>query len=180
MAPRKKNPEVNEKYDPAQPVTFADLIATFNVSSRHLTTMIDGGYITKTKDGSYKLCEAVQGGMRYKSDHGVKRSGSTKEAAGIKVQEARARQIEQEIAITARDLITFTECCAVIDLLLGGLNSELDGLPTRFTRDRTLREQYAKEVRDMKERLRQRWERMLSQLESDAGVTIDGEEEETP
>lgn len=169
---------VVEDFDPAQKVGFADLVAVFNCSSRQINVWIDGGYLTKDKQGMFKLCEAVAGAQRYLRDHGVKRGGQTKDASTTRVNEARARAIEQDTALKSKELISFSEHCAIVDILLGGISAELDGLPAQLTRDKTLRAGYDAKLTEMKKRLQERWERMARSSEEDADIEPDAGEEE--
>lgn len=166
---------VNTVFDPTVRVGFADLVALFNRSSTIVKQWVDGGYITRGKDGLYQLNEAVQGSHRYVRDHGFKRGGATKDATTARVNEARAKQIEQDTALKAKELISYSEHCAIVNLLIGGISSELDGLPATLTRDKTTRADYERKFTDVKRRLSERWERMASSSAEDDS-DVDAEE----
>jgi hypothetical protein len=159
LALRSKAAKQQTKFDPTVEVGFGDLIALFNCSSRGLQLIIDGGYIERNRSNLFDLHRAVQGYAKYKSDHGVKKTGKTKEATQSRVQIARAKQIEQQTALQAKDLISRNEHVDIIDFLIGGISVELDGLSAQLTRDRSLRTEYEKKIMEMKKRLQDRWQR---------------------
>ena len=81
---------------------------------------------------------AVQGYIKFLKDE--ERRWSKSEVAS-RVQEARASEIEQRTARDGKTLIHRDELFAVVDEILGGLKSDLYGLPARVTRDMEQRRQ---------------------------------------
>ena len=163
----------DHSFNPAQEISFTSLTATLNCSTRTLQIMIDGGYIIKSKKGGYQLNTAVQGAMRYKSDHGTKKS-ATKEAAATRVQEARAIQIEQETALQAKELISLGEHVAIVDIVVGTVRDQYNSLPARYTRDRDERAKLTKMCEQDMRALSEKWARLAKSAEDDA--TEDEEE----
>lgn len=162
----------------ARELSFNDLVALFNASTATVMRMVDGGYIVKKTNGLYQENTAVQGAIRYARDHGHGGKGATtKDGASARVNEARARAIEQETALKAKELVTFSEHSAILDLLIGGFSAELDGLPAQLTRDRGVRTEYEKKIADMKRRLSEKWARM-AQSADDNAADDDSEDEE--
>lgn len=171
-----KNRENGEDSDISRDLPLGKLIALFNMSTRTVQRMIDGGYIVKKSNGLYQENTAVQGAIRYAKDNGNIK-GVTKDASTTRVNEARARSIEQETALKARELLSFSEHCAIIDILLGGISAELESLPSQLTRDMTLRKQYEARLVDMKRRLQDKWERLAKSAEDDAETDSEETEE---
>lgn len=163
----------NELYDHTIHISFTQLVATLNMNRVAIQRMIDAGYILRGKDLLYPLHSAVQGALRYTKDTGLKR-GTGREQAAVRVQEARARSIDQATALQAKELIPLADACALIDLLIGGAKAELDGMPAQLTRDRTLRVEYERKFSEMMQRLSDRWERLAKT--GDEEETTDEEE----
>jgi hypothetical protein len=64
-------------------------------------------------------------------------------AAESALKLAKAREIELRTAERARELIEFDEACAVLDDIIGGITSDLSGLPAAATRDLAMRRHLA-------------------------------------
>jgi hypothetical protein len=154
-------------FNPTQEISFTSLAATMNCSTRTLQIMIDGGYIIKSKSGGYQLNTAVQGAMRYKSDHGTKK-GATKEAAASRVQEARAIQIEQETALAAKELISISEHVAIVDIVVGTVRDMYNSLSARYTRDREERAKLTRLCEQDMKGLSDKWARLAKSAEDEA------------
>lgn len=79
---------------------------------------------------------AMVGYIHWLRDEGRR---STKAAAESRVREARAKDIEERMAIRRRELIPLDDAQAVLDFFLGHVRGLLQGLAARVTRDLSTR-----------------------------------------
>lgn len=108
------------------------------LTPRHLSRLVQDGWIKKTAGGHYSLVGVVQGRIR-QLEHKLKEG--SKSAAQNTASLARAKEIEIKIAERQRKLIKVTEATEVIDAIAARVRIAFEGLPAQFTRDLDLRQQ---------------------------------------
>lgn len=131
-----------EGKSPAKPASEAGLIGIeqaaqlLMLSSMRLRQLAADGYCPKPVKGKVPLVGIVQGYVKFLRSENRENSQS---ASQSRVRDARAREIELRIAERDARLIDIEEHDSVLDLIVGGLRSNLLSLPQRVTRDRALR-----------------------------------------
>jgi len=149
-------------------VTLQQVVQLTNLSVVTINKMVNGGYLEKDGPGTFRLVKISPAHARWTKDHpgpGGSKSDSTKEASAQRVQDARAKQIEQATALEAKELIPISDHLALYDMLMGGLKAELSGMPAQLTRDRTLRVEYETKFNDMMRRVSERWKKKALSIE---------------
>jgi predicted Rossmann fold nucleotide-binding protein DprA/Smf involved in DNA uptake len=136
--------------------TSGDLI-TLDVAGRllmigpeRIRQLNKAGYIAIPKRGFTTIVSAVQGYIRFLKDEERKQ---TQTGAAERARDARAREIEQKIAERDRRLIPTEEAELVMDLLVGAVAKELDGMAARITRDMAFRRLIEADVHGAKIRI---------------------------
>lgn len=136
--------------------TGSDLI-TLDVAGRllmigpeRIRQLNKAGYIPIPKRGLTTIVGAVQGYIRFLKDEERKQSQT---GAAERARDARAREIEQKIAERDRRLIPTEEAELVMDLLVGAVAKELDGMAARITRDMAFRRLIEADVHGAKIRI---------------------------
>jgi hypothetical protein len=110
-----------------------------------LYELVQAGWIRALAPNRYDPTEVAQGYIRFLKDDERRTS---KTATLSRVQEARARQIEQRMAREAGQTIAMVDALALVDDVVGGLKADLDGVPARCTRDMTERRKLEDELND--------------------------------
>ena len=108
------------------------------------------GYIAIPKRGFTTIVSAVQGYIRFLKDEERK---NTKTGSASRAQDARAAEIEQRIAEKNRALIPIEDATLAMDILVGVVNAEFDGMAARITRDLALRRLIEADVHGAKTRI---------------------------
>jgi hypothetical protein len=133
-----------------------------------LSQLEAAGWITRVAPGRWRLLDLVQGYVASLKDD-TKRSSQT--ATLSRVQEARAKEIEARTARDAGQTIAMSDALELVDVVVGGLKADLDGLPARFTRDMVERRKLEAEVNDVLTRCADRLDEEADDL--NAGGTAD-------
>lgn len=155
-------------------ISLADAAKLVGRSKQWVNTLEREGWVKKEGRGLYRLTELVQGYARYLTEQ---RKSASKNAAQTRLQEARAAAIEQRTARDEHLLIDTNEAIAVLDEIIGGLRSELDGLPARWTRDVDKRRELEALLNDTFRRAAERLEQKASALRS-SGEALDADAED--
>jgi phage terminase Nu1 subunit (DNA packaging protein) len=113
-------------------VGLDELTGWLGVSKQWVRHLANDGYVEKTSRNTYPLRKAVLGYISFLKDENRRKN---KSAAAVRVQEARAEQIEVRTARELRQLIPREEAEALLQLVVGRLISELNGVPAQVTRD---------------------------------------------
>jgi hypothetical protein len=142
--------------------------ANLSEASRHLLLtremvrrLVAERIIERRADGSFDLDQARQAYIRHLRDR-----RSDRGAAEAALQLAKAREIELRTAERARELIEFDEACAALDDIVGGIVSELVGLPAAATRDLTMRKHLENLINGIRQRTADRIGRQAESLRS--------------
>jgi hypothetical protein len=116
-----------------------------------LTTLYEyerDGWIKRVsgQQDQWRLVDVVQGRLRFLEDRAKR---ATQTASLTRVQEARAKEIEQRTAREAGQTVAVDDMLAFADDVYGPLKADLDGLSARYTRDMTERRKLEAEVNDL-------------------------------
>jgi phage terminase Nu1 subunit (DNA packaging protein) len=133
-----------------------------------LYELVQAGWIKAIAPNRYDPAEVAQGYIRFLKDEERRTS---KTATLSRVQEARARQIEQRTARDAGQTIAMADALALLDDVVGGLKADLDGVPARCTRDMVERRKLEAELNDCLTRAANRLDQEGDLLK--AGIEVD-------
>lgn len=141
--------EVSENGQNPTPASDAGLIPIeqaarlLMVTAERVRQLIKLEYVPRGPKGKVLLVGAVQGYIRFLKDEDRR---SSKSAADSRVRDARAQQIEMQIAEKRRELIPAEDATGALDVVVGACREEFTGLPARVTRDLELRRKIEAEV----------------------------------
>lgn len=103
---------------------------------RRIQELVVEGFIAAPVKGRYRLADVVQGYVRSLREE---RKDASRVAGENRVRDARAREIEQRIALREAErsgtFMRVEEHFAIMEELVGMVRSEFGGLPGRLTRD---------------------------------------------
>ena len=100
-------------------------------SAAWITRLSTAGWIPRVA-GGYRICDVVQGLMKYRDDEDRR---STKSAAAARLNELRVRKLELDNARKERELIPVSEAQFVLDTAIGLTRVTLGGAPARISRE---------------------------------------------
>lgn len=135
---------------PPDEITIQQAAVLLELTVQRITQLVREGYITRHRHGFTTIRSAVRGYVRSLKDA---QSRNTQEGAAERARDARAREIEQKIAERDRRLIPIEDAELAMDLLVGTVNGELDGLAARVTRDLSMRRVIEADVHGAKIRI---------------------------
>jgi hypothetical protein len=149
--------------DMPKSVPATALAKIIGVSDRRVRQLVDQGIFSRAGRGLYRLAESVQAyvAWRLAAERGDRRRGGK---AADRVQELRAREIEQRIGLRDRTLIRIEDHDAIFDEAFGMLKAELIGLPARITRDLAARRSLETEIDGALNRAAKRFEQKSAKL----------------
>lgn len=110
------------------------------------------GYIAIPERGKTTIVGAVQGYIQFLKDEARK---DTRSQADSRVRDARAKEIELRNAIRLRELIPVEDASAALDLVVGRVREEMNGLAARVTREMVVRRKIEAEVNAAQGRIAQ-------------------------
>ena len=120
--------------------TAAALIGVTHPRVLQLTTE---GWIKKNSKGQHTLQGVVEGYVAFlKAEE--RRTSKVQSESGLKA--ARQREVELRIAEREREVVPRDEAEAAMDLVIGKVNAEMNGLAARVTRDIEMRTKIETEV----------------------------------
>lgn len=166
---------------PNYKVSLDELTKVTGRSTSWLNDRSHEGFFKPESYGNYDLATVIPGIVKYyERKMKEKRAEKPQDLAAeqLAFQKEKTREIKMRNAKAARELISMSECCAVVDMLVGGMNAALNGFPARFTRDPELRKFIEKEVNDLKERAKQRWADMLEKHEKGQTLIDDDDDDD--
>lgn len=105
--------------------------ALIKVTPRRIQQLAKDGWFKAKGRGKWSLVEVVQGYIDFLADE---RARNSKVAAGSRLSDARAREIEIRTARLDRQVIDLDEATPLFDQLAGEFMQSLGGLPARITR----------------------------------------------
>lgn len=144
------------------------------LSRQRLDQLVQEGWIQRHVPGRWVSIDLVQGYIRFMRDEARRTS---KSAAGSRVHDARAREIEIRVAEQIGKLVVVEEFDAMVDGIVGTFRAELSGLPARVTRDIVQRRSIEREIHGLLERVADTAAAISDRLEkgcaSDATIAAD-------
>lgn len=135
---------------PPDEISIQQAASLLELTPQRVTQLVREGYIARHRTGFTSIRSAVRGYIRALKDA---QSAKTQEGAAERARDARAREIEQKIAERDRRLIPTEEAELVMDLLVGAVAKELDGMAARITRDMAFRRLIEADVHGAKIRI---------------------------
>lgn len=131
-------------------LTQAEIAEMAGRSKEWVKKLVQEGVAERNSRGLYRLGSVIAAIVAH---YEAIAERSNKTAAAARSSDARAREVEQRIAIRDRDLIPIDEALQAQDIIVGAVNAELTGLPARVTRDMGLRRKIEDEVNGSKGRI---------------------------
>lgn len=161
--------------EPGQPtITLETAAKLLRLTPRRLQQLTAEGWIKKTGRGQYTVVGVVQGYLDFRDDVDAR---AAKSASQSRVQDARAREIEQRTALKDRSLIPIDEALDAIASVVGTLRTELSGLPARLSREIGMRTTIEREINASLNRVSQQFDQEAQVLRlgsaADAGADED-------
>lgn len=135
---------------PPDEITIQQAATLLELTQQRVTQLIREGYIVRHRHGFTSIRSAVRGYVRALKDA---QSRATQAGAAERARDARAREIEQKIAERDRSLIPIEDAELCMQLLVGVVNGEMDGMAARITRDLPLRRLIEADVHGAKTRI---------------------------
>ncbi|WP_336801795.1 hypothetical protein [Kaistia sp. MMO-174] len=124
-------------------MTVADAALLIGNSAVWAKKLIDAGYIARNTRGNVIRTDVVQGHIRFLRDE-ERRTSLVQNESGLRA--ARQREVELRIAERERELVPRDEAEAAMDVVVGKVNAEMNGLAARVTRDIEMRTKIETEV----------------------------------
>lgn len=113
------------------------------VTADRVRQLVREGRIPKAARNRYRLVDVVEGYVTFLKDD-ERRSSLAQSESGLKA--ARQREVELRIAEREREVVPRDEAEAAMDLVVGKVNAEMNGLAARVTRDIEMRTKIETEV----------------------------------
>jgi hypothetical protein len=110
-------------------------------SASWVTRLSTSGWIPRV-DGGYRICDVVQGLIKYKDNEDRRANKSV----ALRLTELKVRKLELDNARRERELVPADDAIAVVDLVCGSIRTHLGGLPARYTRDLMERRRLGSEI----------------------------------
>lgn len=125
------------------PVSGGVVASFLGVSLERVRQLAEEGVIPREGKGKFPLRPCILAYCTWTRDEGRK---ANKSAASSRVQDRRSRLLDIQIAREEHRLIETDEALAVVDEIVATFKSELQGLPTRVTKDVALRSSIEHEI----------------------------------
>lgn len=135
---------------PNDEITVDVAAALLELTPQRIRQLAQAGFIKIHRRSHTTITSTVRGYVRFLKDEERK---ATQTGAAERARDARAREIEQKIAERDRRLIPTEEAELVMDLLVGAVAKELDGMAARITRDMAFRRLIEADVHGAKIRI---------------------------
>jgi hypothetical protein len=135
---------------PNDEITVDTAAALLELTPQRIRQLVQAGFIKMHRRNHTTITSTVRGYVRFLKDEARKASQA---GAAERARDARAREIEQKIAERDRRLIPVEEAELAMDLLVGAVNREMDGMAARVTRDLSLRRVIEADVHGAKNRI---------------------------
>ena len=152
-----------EKPEAATPgaINGAQAARLIMLTPQRLSQLVKAGYIQRLGRDSYSLVGVVQGYIRFLKEEERRTS---KVQADSRVRDARAKEIEQRMALRSGSLIDLEEAKAEFSTFVTMARAEWQGFPASFTRDLDLRRQLEAKVDEILTRIAGRYEKASALL----------------
>lgn len=135
---------------PNDEITVDVAAALLELTPQRIRQLAQAGFIKLHRRNHTTITSTVRGYIRFLKDEERKQ---TQTGAAERARDARAREIEQKIAERDRSLIPIEDAELCMQLLVGVVNGEMDGMAARITRDLPLRRLIEADVHGAKTRI---------------------------
>jgi hypothetical protein len=163
-----------DKDTPADPgrglITLTAFAALVERTPQMVRNEIRSGFIPQERPGVLEYVAAIRGHCKYLEDLAKRVS---KRATDSEVARARAKEIEQKVAMRDRKLIAIDDAHAIVDFVLSTYRMEFDGFAARYTRDLHERRKLQAQIDAQNQRATDRLAKAMERLA--AGLPLDGE-----
>ena len=156
----------NRQHQTPKPASLSELARHLLLTREEVRRLVAEQIITRRGDGDFDLDESRGRYLRFLRDRRANRSEA--EAA---LQRAKALEIEMRVSERAHQLIEMDEAYAALDDIVGGIVSELSGLPAAATRDLTMRRHLESLIHDIRQRAADRLGKQVESLRSTGTAT---------
>jgi hypothetical protein len=156
----------NRQHQTPKPVSLSELARHLLLTREEVRRLIAERLIERRKDGGFDLDAARQSYIRFLRDRRSSRSEA--EAA---LQRAKALEIELRVGERAHQLIELDEAFAALDDIVGGIVSELSGLPAAASRDLAVRRHLEGLIHGIRQRAADRLGKQAESLRSTGTAT---------
>jgi len=143
------------------------------ITQQWFNRLVRDGWIKKLGKNRYRVIDVVQGYIKYLQDENRR---ATKSASASRVQDARAGQIEMQMARERRDLIEIEDVQAFLSDTLGALRTELSGVAAASSREFEVREAIEMNLNAAIERCRSAFDAASKAVGDRKPIALDGEE----
>ncbi|WP_456722179.1 hypothetical protein [Bradyrhizobium sp. USDA 4350] len=144
-----------------------------DLSRVRVVQLVNEGALPRNDDGSFDLDACRIAYIRYLRSEDRR---GTKSATANRVQEARAKEIEQRTLKDANKLVDLESVQAAVADIIGTYRFELTGVPAASTRDLAVRAEIEKHLNDAIDRCRQRFGKVSDDLRAGREIKLEGEE----
>lgn len=135
---------------PNDEISIDTAAALLELTPKRIRQLVQAGFIKMHRRAHTTITSTVRGYIRFLKDEERKQ---TQTGAAERARDARAREIEQKIAERDRRLIPVEDAELAMQLLVGAVSKEMDGMAARITRDLTLRRVIEADVHGAKTRI---------------------------
>jgi hypothetical protein len=163
-----------EKDTPADPgrgmITLVAFAALVERTPQMIRNEVRSGFIPQERPGILDYVAAIRGHCKYLEDLAKRVS---KKATDSEVARARAKEIDQKVAMRDRKLIPIDDAFAIVDYVLATYRMEFDGFAARYTRDLQERKKLQVQIDAQNQRATDRLAKGMERLK--AGLPLDAE-----
>jgi hypothetical protein len=156
----------NRQHQTPKPASLSELARHLLLTREEVRRLVAERIIERRADGDFDLDVSRGSYLRFVRDRRYNRSDA--EAA---LQRAKALEIELRVAERAHQLIEFDEASAALDEIVGGIVSELSGLPAAATRDLAMRRHLEGLIQGIRQRAADRLGKEVESLRSTGTAT---------
>lgn len=162
---------MSEPFNPNAAISIDTAASLLGITAERVRQLVKSGHVQKIGRGRVTVAGAVQGycGFLRESAYAAARPASLQRS-----QDARAREIEQRIAMRDRQLIPIEDAIMALDKVVGVANAELSGLPARITRDMGIRKKAEAEVHGSRKRISKALAEMSGAAKTGVGLDDGG------
>lgn len=154
-------------------ITLADAVAITGYTKTTIHKLVASGFISKAARGTYVLGDVVAGVIKNLNSQ---RKASTQTTAQMRIQKARAIEIEIRNARAIGRVVELEEVLAAFDDAFVPIKIGLEGLGAQITRDPELRRKIDKATNDLMDQFSIKRVRAETSMRIAEGETEDGDE----
>ncbi len=148
-----------------QQVSAKDLASVLGLTTRRLQQLAKQGVLAKTGHGKYELGRCVQAYVDWKTNSEIDRATDSS-SADEQVKLERARKLRRENDEGEHRLIQTSDATAAVEMIVGGLRTDLSAVPARVTTDVAERRRIENEIDTVLGKLADRFEKVGEALQA--------------